>query len=234
MPAMPIADNSAPIVVGIRADQQRDQVCDIDTGVEIGRHGRHRRDDDDKDQSQYGEQDGEGNFIGGLLSFRPFHQPNHAIEEAFPRVGDRADEQPVRDQLGASRYRGEYVGAGLLHDGRRLPRDGGFIDIGRTLDHLAVGRDKLRLVHPENIPLPDSGRGRQLELPCGLDAFRREFRLRPTQRGGLCFASAFGKRLRSVCEPHGQKQDQCHQAVVSRARGSGPKQLRIHRQSCGD
>ena len=93
MPAMPMADSSAPIVVGMSADQERDQIGDVDSGLQVDRNGRHGGYHDDEDQRQYGKQDGQSHLVRSFLPLRAFHEMDHAVEEALTRIGGGADEQ---------------------------------------------------------------------------------------------------------------------------------------------
>ena len=86
MPAMPIADNSAPIVVGIKADEERDQHDDRHRTAGIGRKARNADGGEDEDERHAGEQDIERDLVGCLLPHRAFDQRNHAVEEGSTRA----------------------------------------------------------------------------------------------------------------------------------------------------
>ena len=43
MPAMPMADSSAPMVVGNERDEERDQIGNVNLRLQIDRNRRHRR-----------------------------------------------------------------------------------------------------------------------------------------------------------------------------------------------
>ena len=75
--------------------QQRDQVGDIDVGLQVDRNWGHRRHHDDEDQRQYGEQDGQRHLVRRFLPLGPFDEMDHAIEEAFAGIGGGADQQKI-------------------------------------------------------------------------------------------------------------------------------------------
>ena len=52
MPAMPIAERSAPIVVGIERDEQGDQIGNVDPRVKVGGDRRDGGNNNEEDQRQ--------------------------------------------------------------------------------------------------------------------------------------------------------------------------------------
>ena len=81
MPAMPIADSRAPMVVGIKRDEQRDQHHDRDGAAGIGRIARDRRGREDEDDGQADQQDVERDLVRSLLPLGAFDQLDHAVEK---------------------------------------------------------------------------------------------------------------------------------------------------------
>ena len=73
------------------AHEQRHQDDDRHRRARVvaeGLEGHHHGDEDD---GQHGQQDGEGDLVGGLLAVGPFHQGDHAVEEGVAALGgDRA------------------------------------------------------------------------------------------------------------------------------------------------
>ena len=79
------------MVVGMSAT--RSAIGCVDWRLQVDRDRRRGGYHDDKDQRQYGEQNGQGHLVRGFLPLGAFHQVNHAVEKAFARVGGGADEQ---------------------------------------------------------------------------------------------------------------------------------------------
>ena len=95
MPAMPIADSSAPIVVGIRQTKQRHED-----------HHRYRRSrvvaerlEDDhhrqEDDREHGQEDRQGELVGRLLAVGALHEGDHAVQEGLPWFGGDHDHDAV-------------------------------------------------------------------------------------------------------------------------------------------
>ena len=81
MPAMPIADSSAPIVVGISATNSATRITTGHRAAGIGGEARDRRHGEDEDDGQAGEQDVERDLVRRLLPLGAFDQRDHAVEE---------------------------------------------------------------------------------------------------------------------------------------------------------
>ena len=142
MPAMPIADSSAPIVVGISDDQQRDQSRDRHVGVrELGERPQ-RHDDRQEHERQAREQDVERDLVRRLAAVGALDERDHAVEEAVARLLRDLDHDPVRQHARAAGDRAA-VAAGLADHRRRLARDRGLVDRRDALDHGAVAGDQL-------------------------------------------------------------------------------------------
>ncbi len=147
MPAMPIADSSAPMVVGIRRDEQRDQHDDRHRAAGIGGEARDRHGGEDEDDRHAGEQDVERDLVRRLLPHRALDQRDHAVEEG--RALRRGDPhlEPVRGDARAAGDR-RAVAAALADHRRRFAGDRRFVDRGDAFDHLAVARDQSRRPRP--------------------------------------------------------------------------------------
>src|SRR5262249_22987429 len=96
IPAMPIADNNAPIVVGINVTKSAMRTT-TDTGP-AGERGKARNGDraKAKDQRHAGQQDVERIFVRRLLPHRTLHERNHAIEKGRALRRRDPHPQPVR------------------------------------------------------------------------------------------------------------------------------------------
>ena len=132
MPAMPMADSRAPMVVGIRHTSSETRMT-TDTVPPAnwpkGCEDHHHRQEHD---GQHGQQDGEGDLVGGLLPVGPFHQGDHAVQEGVAPLGGDADDDAVGEDLGAAGD-GRAVTAGLADDRGRLAGDGRLVDRGDAL-----------------------------------------------------------------------------------------------------
>ena len=95
MPAIPIADSSAPIVVGISATSSAIRVV-TETSVPANSRERPQGDDDDQeDQRQPGEQDVERDLVRRLAPLGALDEGDHAVEEALARLLGDLDDDPV-------------------------------------------------------------------------------------------------------------------------------------------
>ena len=137
MPAIPIADSSAPIVVGISATSSAISVVSEIGGVGEQPERPQRRDDDHEDQRQAGEQDVERDLVRRLAPRGALHQRDHAVQERLPGLLRDLDHDPVREHARAAGDRAA-VAAGLADHRRRLAGDRRLVDRGDPLDHGAV------------------------------------------------------------------------------------------------
>jgi len=110
MPAIPIAERSAPIVVGMSATSSA-----IRTVCEAERPQRHDR--GDKGDGQAGEEDVECDLVRRLAPGRAFDERDHPVEERLPRLLCDLDHEPVGEELRTARD-GRTVAARLT-DHRR-------------------------------------------------------------------------------------------------------------------
>ena len=160
MPAMPMAESSPPIVVGIRHTSS-----DIST-VTVGAvplppphaiHGERlqRHHGQQEDQREPGDHDIQGDLVRRLLPLRAFHQRDHAVEERFARVRRDPHHDPVRKHLRAAGH-GAAVAARFADHRRALARDGRFVHAGDAFDHVAVAGDRLARLDAARCRLPRS------------------------------------------------------------------------------
>ena len=84
-----------------------------------------------------GQQDGERDLVRRLLPLGAFDQRDHAVEEGVAGRGGDAHLDPVGDHGRAAGDR-RAVAAGFADHRRGFAGDGGFVDRGDALDHLAV------------------------------------------------------------------------------------------------
>ena len=140
MPAMPIADSSAPMVVGIKRHEQRDQDHHRDGAAGIGDVARDRRRREHEDDGQADQQDVERDLVRRLLALGALDQLDHAVDEGRARRRRDAHPDPVGQHLGAAGH-GRAVAAGLADDRRRFAGDRRLVDRGDAFDDLAVRRN---------------------------------------------------------------------------------------------
>ena len=102
MPAIPIADSRAPIVVGISATSRAISVV-TETSVPAKRaNGPQRHDHEHEDERQGGEQDAERDLVRGLAALRALDERDHPVQERLARLLGDLDDDPVREHLGAA------------------------------------------------------------------------------------------------------------------------------------
>ena len=134
---MPIADSSAPIVVGISDTSSAISVV-TDTSVlrELGERpqGHDHRQEHEREAR---EQDVERDLVRRLAAVGALDERDHAVQEAVPRLLGDLDHDPVRQHARAAGDRAA-VAAGLADHRRRLARDRGLVDRRDALDHGAV------------------------------------------------------------------------------------------------
>ncbi len=199
MPAIPIAESRAPIVVGISATRSAIRVTiEAPVPVKTG-EGAQGDDDGEEDEGQPGEQDVERDLVRRLAPLGPLDQVDHPVEEALPGLLGDLDHDPVREHPGAARD-GAAVAAGLAHHRRRLAGDRRLVDRGDPLDHGAVAGDRLARLDHDHVAAVQLG-GRLLVAVAQVGD-----RLGPhrAQRVGLRLAAPLGQRLGEVGEDDGQ------------------------------
>ena len=140
MPAMPIADSSAPMVVGISATNSDASTASVMLDAGVVGHRHERRGHDHEHDRQAGEQDRQRDLVRRPLPDRALDEADHPVEERLARVRGDRDDDPVGEHAGAAGD-ARAVAAGLADHGRRLAGDGRLVDARDALDDLAVGRD---------------------------------------------------------------------------------------------
>ena len=128
MPAMPIADSSPPIVVGIRQTRsddihgdgrRRSQAGGVHAVDGVGHERRHGEEEDDR---QPGDHDVQRDLVRRLLTLGAFDKRDHAIEERLARVRGDLDLDVIGQDSRAAGHRAA-VAARLADHRRALPRD---------------------------------------------------------------------------------------------------------------
>ena len=148
MPAMPMAESSPPIVVGIRQTKQRDQHRHGDRRAlprrrdAVHRERQQRDADDQEDDRHRGQQDVERDFVRRLLPLGAFDQRDHAVEKRLAGIGGDAHDQPVGQHARAAGD-AAAVAAAFADDRRAFAGDGAFVDGGDAFDDFAVAGDEL-------------------------------------------------------------------------------------------
>ena len=169
MPAIPIAESSAPIVVGISATSSEISVVS-EIGVSANRpNGRKRRDDDHEDQRQAGEQDVQRDLVRGLAPRGALDQRDHPVQERVTGLLGDLDDDPVREHARAAGDR-RAIAAGLADHGSGLARDRRLVDRRDPLDHGPVAGDQLAGLDDDDVALAQLG---GLDWSCRSGAWRR-------------------------------------------------------------
>src|SRR6201987_835801 len=102
MPAMPMAESSAPMVVGSSVTNNAARDNDRNRALRIRHVARDSRGREHEDDGEADQQDVERDLIRRLLPLRAFHQPDHAVEEGRAGRGGDAHADPVGEDLGAA------------------------------------------------------------------------------------------------------------------------------------
>ena len=146
IPAMPIAESSAPIVVGIRHTSSATRIDDRLLGVGEHRERLQRDGRQQEDDREPGEQDVERDLVRCLLTRRALDEGDHPVDEGLARSGGDPHDDLVRQHPGAAGDR-RPVAARLADHRGRLAGDRRLVDAGDALDHLTVARDHLARDH---------------------------------------------------------------------------------------
>ena len=142
MPAMPIADSSPPIVVGIRHTSRATSTMIGCSASRVDGERLQRHDGEQEDDRQPGEQDRQGDLVRRLLPVGALDEGDHAVEERLARLGRDAHDDLVGQHPGAAGD-GRAVAARLADHRRRLAGDRRLVDGGDALDDVAVAGDHL-------------------------------------------------------------------------------------------
>ena len=141
-----------------QAHEERDQHRHGDGGVAVDGERLQRHDHDEEDDRQPGQEDVEGDLVGGLLSLGALDQRDHAVEERVAGVRRDAHLDLVGEHARAAGD-GAAVAAALADDRRRLAGDGGLVDRGDALDDVAVAGDDLAGDDEHDVALAQFARG---------------------------------------------------------------------------
>ena len=143
IPAMPIADRRAPIVVGISATSSA-----MSTVIETSRAGVGRPSGAASAVTtrnttvRPGDQDVEGDLVGRLAPRGALDQRDHAVEEAGAGLLGDAHDDPVGEHARAAGDRAA-VAARLADDRGRLAGDRRLVHRRHALHDVAVARDQV-------------------------------------------------------------------------------------------
>ena len=150
MPAMPIAESSAPIVVGISATSSAISTVCESRRARVDRERPQRHDGGEEGDRQAGEQDVERDLVRRLAPLGALDERDHPVEERLAGLLRDLDHEPVGEELRAAGD-GRAVAAGLADHGRGLAGDRGLVDRADALDDLAVGGDDLARLDDDDV-----------------------------------------------------------------------------------
>jgi hypothetical protein len=103
MPAIPMADSSPPMVVGIRQTSSDTSTKDRLRGLGVHGKGLQRDHGQQKDDGEAGEQNAQRDLVGSLLAGGAFDQRDHAVQEGLAGVGGDSNLDPVRERPSSRR-----------------------------------------------------------------------------------------------------------------------------------
>ena len=193
------------MVVGIRQTSSDTRMTTDTVAPAVVAEGLERHHHREEDDGEHGQQDGEGDLVGGLLPVGPFHQGDHPVEEGLAALGGDAHHDAVGQHLGAAGDR-RAVATGLADDRGRLAGDGRLVHRGDAFDDLAVGGDEVARLADDQVALGQLGRRHQLLGAVGMQATGLGLGPHPAQRVGLGLAPSLGHGLGEVGEDHRQEQ----------------------------
>ena len=228
MPAIPIADSSAPIVVGIRQTSSETRtipVTPLSVSAALFGHARAAA-PSRRSPAAAGSPTASRKMIvseasrmfsaisfGVFCRFAPSTRAIIRSMKLSPGFWVISHDDPVGEHPGAAGDRGA-VAADLADDRRRLAGDGRLVDAGDAVDDVAVAGDDVARPRTTTMsPCRNCGAGtdssgglhRIAGLPAG-QAPRDRVGLGPAQRVRLRLAAALGDRLGQVGEHHRQPQ----------------------------
>ena len=123
MPAMPIADRSPPMVVGIRQTSSAIRTVSVTTSplpaaaTAYSRERRERRGRQQEHEREESQQDRQRDLVGRAAALRAFDHGDHPVEKALPLPARDAHDDPVGQHPRAARHRGE-ISPGFPQHGR--------------------------------------------------------------------------------------------------------------------
>ena len=227
MPAIPIADNNAPIVVGIRQTTRLTSTIPVTplsvsaallgtpgcctfekiaNGCSVATASR-------KMIVSAASRMFSAISLGVFCRFAPSTRAIIRSMKLSPGFCVICHDDPVGEHPGAAGDRGP-VTARFADDRGRLAGDGRLVDAGDAVDDIPVARDDLPGLHDDDVALPQQRRRHRFDpgglhriagLPAG-QAQRHRVGLGPPQRGRLRLPAAFGDGLGQVGGQNGQPQ----------------------------
>ena len=204
MPAMPIAESSAPIVVGISATSSAIRtVCEIGGAARRARTGCSVTTAARKVIVSPASRMLSAISFGVLRRSAPSTSAIIRSRNDLPGSWVTCDHEPVREEPRAAGD-GRAVAARLADDRRRLAGDRRLVDRADALDDLAVGGDHLAGLDDDDVAALQLGRRHVLDRAVVAPAVASRRRARRAQRVRLRLAAALGDRLGEVREQHGQ------------------------------
>ena len=201
MPAMPIAESSAPIVVGMRHTSSAASTMHVLARLRVHGERLQRGHGDQEDDGEARQEDVERDLVGRLLARGPLDERDHAVEEARARLLRHAHDDLVGEDARAAGDRGA-VAARLADHGSRLAGDRRLVDGGDALDDLSVGRDELPGRDHDHVAERQTAGRDVLEAAVLAATVSDRLGARAAKRLGLGLAPALGHRLREVREQH--------------------------------
>ncbi len=151
-----------------------------------------------------------------------FDQRDHAVDEGVAgRRGD-LDHDPVGQHLRPARD-GAAVAAALADHRSRLAGDGGLVDAGDAVDHVAIARDGVACLADDPVPEPQLSGGHERLDTVGAEPAGRGVAPRGPQGGGLGPTAALRHGLGQVGEHHGQPQPDGHAPARRRSARRSPR-----------
>src|SRR5664280_988774 len=193
---------------GDEADQQGHQHDDRLGGTRVDGERLERHHGEHEDDGQPGQQDVQGDLVGGLLAAGPLDQGDHPVEEGLARPGADPHHDAVREHPGAAGHR-RTVAARLPDDRCRLAGDGRLVNGGDPFDDVAVPGDELSGGDHAQVAELQLARGHLDHVVAALDVGHR-FGPGLAQGVGLGLAPALGHRFGEVGEEHGEPQPDDH------------------------
>ena len=149
---------------GDQRDEQGDQHDHGDRPARVAGEARDRGHREDEHEGEAGEQDVQGDLVRRLLPRGALDEGDHAVDEGRAGGGGDADLDLVGEDLRAAGHR-RAVAAGLADHRGGLAGDGGLVDGGDALDHLAVGGDQVAGLDEDDVADLERGAGHASRRP---------------------------------------------------------------------
>ena len=221
MPAMPMAESSPPMVVGIRqtsSETSTKMVCGafeyIANGCSVTTASR-------KMMVRPESRMLSAISLGVFWRDGALDQRDHAVEKGLAGIGGDADFDPVRQHLGAAGH-GRAVAAGLADHGSRLAGNRRLVHRSHAFDHFAVAGDVVVGFDIDHVSGAKQAAGDLFKAAVGGVALGNRLALGLAQRVGLGLAAALGHGLGKVGEQHREPQPERDLQVEAKAgRGDG-------------